>query len=418
MKNFLWLVGLLIIFGLGFKLPLVVLAGGLLGLAIGLIYLWKWRISGAVQIERKLPEHSFLNEEVVVELKLANRSLLPVPWLNVRELLPAELPTPQPANWLLSCRSREITRLTYNVKCKTRGRYLVGPTEMSSGVVLDDDPSDPNGARKIWQVRNCLTVYPQIVGLEQLDLPSRLPLGTLKTRLPLLPDPSRLAGIRDYAPGDDPRHIDWRNSARLGDLQIKQFERTRQMPLAIVLDLGLPDYQYARRADCETSIVVAASLANRAKELRQPFGLYSNGFDPFFRSVEETSVLVKTEPGPALHPREGEAHLAHILDKLAGLQPRLEAEPAELLLSRLPANLAWGATVAFIALEPNERVAHELVRLKKAGYSPFAIFCGRRERYNRPSPLRPAALQALKLTAYEVTRPEQLDNLALVQQNL
>jgi uncharacterized protein (DUF58 family) len=411
MKSFLWLVGLLCIFGLGFKLPLVVLAGGLLGLAIGLIYLWKWRVKGAVQIERKLPEHSFLNEEVQVELRLANSSLLPVPWLNVRELLPAELPTPQPANWLLSCRSREITRLTYNVRCKTRGRYLLGPTEMSSGVILDDDATDPNGARRLSHIRNRLTVYPQILALEKLGLPSRLPLGTLKTRLPLLADPSRLAGIREYAPGDDPRHIDWRNTARLGDLQIKQFERTRQMPLAIVLDLGLLDYQYARRADCETSIVVAASLANRAKELRQPFGLYSNGFDPFFRPIEETSVLVKTEPGPAFAPHEGDAHLALVLDKLAGLQPRMDAEPAELLLSRLPAKLAWGASVAFIALEPNERVAHELVRLKKAGYSPFAIFCGRRERYNHPSPIRPAALQALKLTAYEVTRPDMLNQI-------
>ena len=228
--------------------------------------------------------------------------------------------------------------------------------------------------------------------------------------------------MRDYYPGDDPRHIDWRNTARLNSLQIKQFDRTRQMPLAIFLDMKLENYQYWRRLAAEVGVVVAASLASRANQLRQPFGLYSNGFDSAFRSQTEIQAILATEPGPAMTPNQGDAWLGEILNKLAGLQPRQEGPTLPELIGQWTSRLAWGATVAIIAIEPTPALAAEMLHLRKAGYSPVAIFTtdsattgNYRQTYGANSEYSPAALRGVGLLVYEVLRPEDLNLLAAEQ---
>ncbi len=42
--------------------------------------------------------------------------------------------------------------------------------------------------------------------------------------------------IRDWQPGDDPREIDWRVSARRADLMVRQHQDTRECPLFLVVD--------------------------------------------------------------------------------------------------------------------------------------------------------------------------------------
>lgn len=416
MRSFIGLAILLLLLGLFFEQEVAVgLAWVLLG-ALVFTWLWQRRVVKKLKVRRTLPTQAFLDDQITGELVVGNGSRLPLPWLTLRESLPPELqPTPRP-NWLLNLKGREQVRMNYTLLCKRRGRYLVGPTEGAAGVVFEPG-SDPVGKRVEWPERSRLTVYPKIVPLEHLGLPSRLPLGDLKTRQPLLYDPSRIAGIRDYYPGDDPRHIDWRTSARLNTLQVKQFERTRQMPLAIFLDLKLHDYQYWRRIASEISIVVAASLAKRANELKQPFGLYSNGFDPAFRGWQELTQAALIEPGPVIPPRTGEAQLAEILDKLAGLQVRHEAPLLEFMLPRWTSSLTWGSTVAVIASEPTLGLAGELMRLRKVGYSPVAIFTATSDKPRNYQPKEagkysPADLRTLGLVVFEVSQAEELNALA------
>jgi uncharacterized protein (DUF58 family) len=47
-------------------------------------------------------------------------------------------------------------------------------------------------------------------------------------------------GLRDYRPGDSPRWIHWRTSARLGQPMVKEFEQQHEQDLAILLDPWLP----------------------------------------------------------------------------------------------------------------------------------------------------------------------------------
>jgi uncharacterized protein (DUF58 family) len=47
-------------------------------------------------------------------------------------------------------------------------------------------------------------------------------------------------GLRDYRPGDSPRWIHWRTSARLGQPMVKEFEQQNDQDLAVLIDPWLP----------------------------------------------------------------------------------------------------------------------------------------------------------------------------------
>ncbi len=56
-------------------------------------------------------------------------------------------------------------------------------------------------------------------------------------RAPLLGRGMEFEDVRNYQMGDDPRHIDWRVTARTGEPHTKVFREERERPVILVLDL-------------------------------------------------------------------------------------------------------------------------------------------------------------------------------------
>ena len=90
-------------------------------------------------------------------------------------------------------------------------------------------------------------------------------------------DPLRFAMVRDYAPGDNPRHVHWPASAHAGRLQTKQFDPSDTLALMLVVDVQtlqrtfeyVPEY-------LEYGITAAASIATEALAQRHMVGLCAN----------------------------------------------------------------------------------------------------------------------------------------------
>ncbi|MBS2938208.1 DUF58 domain-containing protein [Nocardioides sp. J2M5] len=76
--------------------------------------------------------------------------------------------------------------------------------------------------------------------------------------------------LREYAPGDDLRHVHWRSSAKAGELLVRQYHETRRGHVTILLD-DCAD-SYTRLRDFELAVSVAASVALRA--VRDDFDTY------------------------------------------------------------------------------------------------------------------------------------------------
>ena len=77
-------------------------------------------------------------------------------------------------------------------------------------------------------------------------------------------------GLRDYRYGDNYRRIDWRASARSGDIKVREYEQLEQPSLLLIINntdaLNVGD---GERNALEHSLILAASLADYA--LRQGF---------------------------------------------------------------------------------------------------------------------------------------------------
>ncbi len=368
---------------------------------------WLWQASRNTRVTREVIERAFRGDTIEVRLTVHNGGKFPLPWLTLRDTVPNGLEIAEKPEWLLAVHGEEKRQLYYQLECRRRGRFQIGPLDAVAGVIFDTR-SKESGTHLSWQNRSRLVVYPHIAPLEKLLLPSRLPLGNLRTRQPLLPDPSRIAGVREYQSGDDPRYIDWRNTARLGSLLVKQFERTRIVPLVVFLDLRPPDKSFAWRQIAEASIVVAASLASRMNELKQPFGLYSNGYDPGWEASSWDKSLPPEFGRPEMSPHTGTPWLYEILDKLAGIEIRPDAANLEQLIGRWSSKLPWGATIAFVSFEPYPDLVTEIGRLRKAGFTVMAIFTGANNHSDRAI----AALDALRslgIRTYDIVYPAELN---------
>lgn len=83
-------------------------------------------------------------------------------------------------------------------------------------------------------------IYPNVLALREFDLlkqQGRLKeLGIRKSRTRGLG--TEFESMRDYAEGDDYRKIDWKASARRGNLVVRQFEQERNQSILICIDIG------------------------------------------------------------------------------------------------------------------------------------------------------------------------------------
>jgi uncharacterized protein (DUF58 family) len=107
-------------------------------------------------------------------------------------------------------------------------------------------------------------------------------------------------GLRPYRPGDDPRDVHWKTTARAGQPVVREYERDRSSALWICLDLRAPDGDEA-----EAALEVAASLAAAAERRGDPFALATGD--------------ARVPPG------SGPAQLERVLDALARARFRADA---------------------------------------------------------------------------------------------
>lgn len=322
---------------------------------------WVGRIVQRVSLRRSYDHHAFPGETVPVALDLTNASLLPAVWLRIQDLYPLEVADLRSFSQVISLGPHEKTRLIYNLKPQKRGYFTIGPFNLASGDLLG-----LNNERVRAGGVDHLTVYPRVLPLSGLRLPSNSPLGTLPHHQPIFEDPARPAGKRDYRPGDSLRRIDWKITASTGRIQTLMFEPSIALDTAIFLNLNLADYQlHTFYFDSELAIVAAASLANWVIAQRQTAGLYLNGLDP----------LADGGLPRAIPPRKGRANLMHILEALARVRI-VDGRAFVPMLRQQRVRLPWGATLVAITGSADRALLDELLQARKSGLNPLLVLCG------------------------------------------
>jgi uncharacterized protein (DUF58 family) len=346
----------------GGQTAVVILMG--LGLAAaGISYLWSHFSLRGLKCERQVSEHRlFPGEFLDLKLRLVNRKLLPLPWVQVSDEVPIgftldknlELGT-RPGFALISKNSSILwysaATWKYRLQCPRRGYYPLGPLTITSGDIFGLYP------RTITETGNdYILVYPKLYEIGQPIIQSLYPLGESRSEKRIFEDPSRTIGIRDYYPGDSLRRIHWKASLRQGELQVKVFEPSTTLRVSIFLAVDSFQHEGLWNTDeLEIGISTAASLANQLLEKKSQVGMYSN------------SRLADTGQPAYIQPATGSDQLLQILEALAKVVP-VVSQPFIDYFHQERQSLMLGTTLIFIFSRVPEDLNGVFQELKEKGY--------------------------------------------------
>ncbi|MBI4493033.1 MAG: DUF58 domain-containing protein [Chloroflexi bacterium] len=340
------------------------LAGSLLLLGV-VARLWAgFCLARLAYSRRVVPRRAFCGDAVVLETSLRNRKLLPLPWVEVWELLPRALvpsgelepSASHPGSaWLgqgASLWPYQRARWQHRLSCRHRGVYALQTARVRAG--------DPFGLceREAW-VRGQLevVVYPRVVPLRRLALPLRHPSVDAASRRSLVADPTRTAGAREYRAGDPQRLIHWRATAHRGELQVRVLEPATSLQVSLALDgrsFSLP-WELYRETLFELTLSALASIAVYLSQAGYPVGLFADA-----------------SPPAALLPSANPAHLQALLEALARFQPVGAPQLNWWSEARLPR----GSAVILAASDAATDLPSTISRLEQAGHQVLLLLAG------------------------------------------
>lgn len=363
-----WLVGalVLVLIALAVGAPLLVLLALAVALALGVALLWRHYGLREVRYTRVFSHaRAFPGDEVFLDITVENAKLLPLPWLEIEDEFPNALgypgltlePAPKPKvamfHALFSVRPFERVRRRYRVSCTARGYHRFGPVHLRTGDVFGLATR-----REEYAIDDYLMVYPRVLPVTGFGLPAVQPFGDERPYRRLLEDPLRFRGVRPYQPGDAPRHIHWRASARSRELQTRQFEPSAQPTLAVFLDVNTFEHfwQGIDPVRLELAVSVAASLAAHGLAERRQVGLYVN--TPAYSGERFIRLL------PSRHPSQ----LTRILEALATLIP-YTGQRIEALIDGEARRLPWGATIVVVTSYVTAALEETLATLHRTGHA-------------------------------------------------
>lgn len=122
-----------------------------------------------------------------------------------------------------------------------------------------------------------LYVYPKSISTEKLNILMERIFGVLQSRQRFLDDPLSFAGIREYAPGDEMKRINWKASAKISDLMVNVYDSVMAQKVTIFLDVSDKGI-WKQQELAEEGICIVASVCKRLLKAGAKVAVYSNGY--------------------------------------------------------------------------------------------------------------------------------------------
>ncbi len=212
---------------------------------------------------------------------IVNDKLLPMPAVEIDFAMDRRLLFSSSENSAVSDQSyrrdvfalsmrQKITR-TLEFRCAGRGYFRINESGISARDLFFTQKflsSQPQNTE--------FYVLPKTVPLAQIEIPFSRIMGAVLSRKKVYDDPFEFAGLREYSRGDPMKYINWKATARAGELLTNLHESTLSQRVVLVIDMngqGIKGSDYLN----EASVRIAATLAQRLLKAGVELGLYSNG---------------------------------------------------------------------------------------------------------------------------------------------
>jgi len=301
-----------------------------------------------------------VGDDLRTTYSISNASGLPKPWLEVYS--PTDLPVPVPGR-ALGLRSWAQRSWIAIVPLSRRGSFRIEPMVVRTG-----DPFGFFEAAATVGRPTVVTVFPRVLPLPRWRLPNAYLEGTHSAPERTLQTTPLATTVRPYAPGDSFNRIHWRSTARLGEIQVKEFDLEQTADVWLFVDLEAR----VQTGDGDMSTVeeilrVAASIAHDAILENRAVGMTTSG---------HRLVSIPADRGPRQRQK--------IMQLLAAVEGDGWTPLAEVLLSGLP-RLRRGMTAVVVTASRERQWVRTLTSLRARGVT--------------------AAVVALDAVSYEVYGP-------------
>ena len=258
-------------------------------------------------------------------LTVTNRGRLARYFVKVLEECPLEEPGARSKAFLLpAVGARSDVAFDYTAACYRRGRYT------SATAVLE--AAAPLGLfvrRRRYDLPFAVTVYPASYRMDGASATSDV--WADQGQAVRSSAASDFYGSREYQYGDPLRHIHWRNTARLGQFVVKEFEEASQGSIAVAFETAR-EWGVGKETTVEYAIKIAASVARHEGEAGRGIGILAGPAPlPGAHWLEAMDYLAGLAVGEAVSldeltaaPEAGRTVLAVVPAKEPGLIPSLQ----------------------------------------------------------------------------------------------
>ncbi len=333
------------------------------GLCAGVLYLlqswlyeyfWGKNLSADVTFTESAITEGELGQ---LQETIVNAKLLPLPMVRVKFEIDRSLQFEEEGNISISDKCykndifsimlyQKITR-TIPFRGTKRGYYSIDQMDLVS-----TDLFMTATLVGVKPVHTNLLVYPKGVNTKQLWIPYRRIMGTLLTRRYAYEDPFEFRGIRDYQPFDRMKDVNWKASAKTGELKVNMHDYTARQEVFFLLNLeteAMLEYESLK----EESIRIVNSLAEWFLLQGIPVGLLSNGRD------------IETKKELHMVSGSGSGHLMVIREWLARLDLSQECREYGELLKEQTAKQRKDTLYILVSTSQRERVQQEFNQICK-----------------------------------------------------
>jgi uncharacterized protein (DUF58 family) len=248
---------------------------GVFGLMIGILF-----ISASIcrvvmvklRVERVIPEHAAVGQQASIVYHFSNeKRFWPSFSVCLAELDGSEAFVLQPHAYMLHAAPGKTASVPVEVTLKRRGLHRLTNYQVSS--------TFPFGFIKraiIRREEDVILIYPAIgaVSPRLLSLCRSAERGGANMK-PRRNGSDEFFGVKEYRQGENPRWINWKRSARTGELVSKEMVQISPPRLVILVDTFIESPTLQEHAAVEKALAMAASLSNRAMDSGMAVGLYA-----------------------------------------------------------------------------------------------------------------------------------------------
>ena len=207
---------------------------------------------------------------------------------------------------VFSLRGMEAVTRRYHLECQKRGRYPISQVTLRTWSLFHSRQYEIE-----LEKTDELTVYAKRTDVSKIVSLCDTILGTAESTRSLYEDPFTFSSIREYTPQDPMKNINWKASARMGNLMVNTYASVRSEQFFIFLDIS--DRGIWKEEELvEKGISAAATLCQK---------LMKKGL--------ETGLAINTIPPTVFSPKRGAEQLGEIERFLTEDFKEKEALPLE-----------------------------------------------------------------------------------------